>query len=136
MKRTLSIVLVVTLLTAFALLGVALASLGIYGVIARTVAQRSGEFGIRMALGAQISNIVQLVLTAGMRLALIGTAIGLFGAYGLSRLLASTMPNMNLSTGLIITLVSLALILVALLACYLPARKAARINPVQALRME
>ena len=135
-RATSDFALVNTLLTAFALLGVALASLGIYGVIARTVAQRSGEFGIRMALGAQVGNIVLLVLKTGMRLAVIGTAIGFCGALGLSRLLAATMPNMDLSAGTIVTVVTFSLIFVALAACYLPARKAARINPVQALRME
>ncbi len=128
--------LINTLLTAFALLGVALASLGIYGVIARTVAQRSGEFGVRMALGAPVAAIIGLVLKAGLRLALTGIALGLLGAYGLSRGLNAVIPLMQLDAGAVIAAVTGGLLLIGLLACYLPARKAARINPVDALRNE
>ncbi|MCF3649879.1 ABC transporter permease [Synoicihabitans lomoniglobus] len=128
--------LINTLLGAFALLGLALASLGIYGVIARTVAQRTGEFGIRMALGAQVGNIVRLVLKAGLRLALIGATLGLLGALGLSRLLATMLPRMDLNSSIVIGLVTVGLVIVALVACYLPARKAARIDPVKALHTD
>jgi ABC-type antimicrobial peptide transport system permease subunit len=125
-----------TLLSFLAVLGVALASLGMYGVIARTMAQRSTEFGIRMALGAQLRDITRLVLTAGAKLAVIGSMIGLFGAAGVSRLIASGFPGMRTDSPLVITAVSFLLIGIALLASWLPARRAARVDPTTALRAE
>ena len=124
------------LLGGFALLAVALAALGIYGVIARTVAQRAGEFGIRLALGAQVGNIVGLVLKLGLRLAVIGVALGLLGSWGMARVLASGLPGLDTSSTPVMAAVTAALITIALLACYLPARKAAKINPIDALRSE
>ncbi len=124
------------MLSTFALLGLGLASLGIYGVIARTVAQRSGEFSIRLALGAQVRDITRLVLASGVRLALIGSALGLLGAVGISRLLASAYPGMRMDSPPVILGVTLLLVAVALIACYLPARRAAGINPIESLRAE
>jgi ABC-type antimicrobial peptide transport system permease subunit len=124
------------LLVGFALLGVFLAALGIYGVIARAVAQRTGEIGIRMALGAQISDVTRMVLGSGVRLALIGAGIGLLGSIGLSRLLTSTLPNLHAHGGLVLASAAGMLVLIALGACYLPARRAARIDPIIALRSE
>jgi putative ABC transport system permease protein len=124
------------MLNAFALLGLGLASLGIYGVIARTMTQRTGEFAIRFALGASVGDITRIVLTSGVKLALIGSALGLLGAAGLSRLLAVTYPGMrfsNLSTAIGATFL---LIAIALVASWLPARRAGRINPIEALRAE
>src|SRR5262249_10944051 len=83
-----------SVLSALAVLGLGLASLGVYGVIARTVAQRTGEFGIRLALGAQTRDIIRLVLASGVTLAVIGSALGVLGALGLSRLFASFFPGM------------------------------------------
>lgn len=124
------------MLSAFALLGLGLASLGIYGVIARTMAQRSGEFGIRLALGAQVRDITRIVLASGVKLALIGAALGLFGAIGISHVLAAEYPGMQLDSLRVIVGVTFLLIAVALIACYLPARRASRLNPIEALRAE
>ncbi|MDQ3197964.1 MAG: ABC transporter permease, partial [Verrucomicrobiota bacterium] len=125
-----------SMLSAFAVLGLGLASLGIYGVIARTTAQRSGEFAIRIALGARIQDITQLVLTAGVKLALLGSAVGLLGALGVTRLLGAFFPNMRLDGPPVLIGVTFLLITVALIASYLPARRAGRSNPIQALRAE
>jgi ABC-type antimicrobial peptide transport system permease subunit len=124
------------MLNAFALLGLGLASLGIYGVIARTMAQRTSEFAIRFALGASIRDITRIVLTSGVKLALIGSAFGLLGAVGLSRLLAVTYPGMHFNNPLISIGSTLLLIAIALVASWLPARRAARINLIDALRAE
>ena len=125
-----------TMLSSFAVLGLGLASLGIYGIIARTMAQRSGEFGIRIALGAQAEDITRIVLAAGVKLALVGSAIGLLGAFGVSRLLAAAFPGMRTNSPPVLIGVTLLLITIALIACYLPARRATRIDPIQALRAE
>ena len=108
------------MLNAFALLGLGLASLGIYGVIARTMAQRTGEFAIRFALGASVRDITRIVLTSGVKLALIGSALGLLGAVGLSRLLAVAFPGMHLNNTLISIGATLLLIAIALVASWLP----------------
>lgn len=125
-----------TMLSFLAALGLGLASLGIYGVIARTMAQRTGEFGIRLALGAQVGDIVHLVLASGAKLALIGSAIGLVGAFGIARLLAAIFPGMHANSVPVMTGVTLLLMAIALIACYMPARHASRISPVETLRAE
>ncbi len=124
------------MLGAFAALGLSLAVLGIYGVIARTVAQRTGEIGIRMALGAQMVDVVRLVLGSGLRLAVIGAGLGLLGAFGLARLIRSLMPAMQTNGPVVFAASTATLAIVALLACWLPARRAARVNPLEALRAE
>jgi predicted permease len=124
------------MLTSFALLGLGLASLGIYGVIARTMAQRAGEFAIRFALGASGRDITRIVLASGVKLALIGSALGLLGALGVARLLAARNPGMQLNSPLVLAGTTLLLMAIALLASWLPARRAARINPIEALRAE
>lgn len=124
------------MLTAFALLGLGLASLGIYGVIARTMAQRTGEFAIRFALGASVRDITRIVLTSGVKLALIGAGLGLLGGVGLSRFLAMAYPGMRLNDPVTWIGATLLLIAVAVVASWLPARRAARINPIEALRAE
>ncbi|WP_221030404.1 ABC transporter permease [Actomonas aquatica] len=124
------------MLTAFATLGTALAAIGIFGVITRTMAQRRHEFGVRLALGAQVSDITRLVLGSGVRLALTGAIIGLVGGVGLSKLLAIGFPNMDLARPAVMAFTALGLIGIALLACYLPARRASRIDPVESLRAE
>jgi len=129
-------VVIGSLLSFLAVLGLALASLGIYGVMSRTVAQRTGEFGIRLALGARAEDIIRLVLTSGSRLALIGSAVGLLGAFGVSRLIAAGWPGMQTSSVPVLTGVTLLLMAIAQIACYMPARYASRISPTEALRAE
>jgi predicted permease len=121
---------------AFAVLGLALASLGVYGVIARTMAQRAGEFAIRFALGARIRDVTQLVLSTGVKLAAIGAGIGLVGAIGVARFLAADNPGMRLNSPPVLAGTTVLLIGIALIASWLPARRAARINPIEALRAE
>jgi putative ABC transport system permease protein len=125
-----------SMLSFLAVLGLGLASLGMYSVIARTMAQRTGEFGIRLALGAQVGDITRLVITSGATLALIGSAIGLPGAYGISRLIAAFFPGLQTSNVPVLSGVTLLLVAVALIACYMPARTASRISPTEALRAE
>jgi putative ABC transport system permease protein len=125
-----------SLLSSLAVLGLGLASLGIYGVIARTMAQRTSEFGIRLALGAQVRDIVRLVLTTGAKLALVGSAVGLLGAYAVARVFAAGFPGMQTNSAPVLTGITLLLIAIALIACYVPARTAARIDPVETLRAE
>jgi predicted permease len=125
-----------TVLSSLAVLGLGLASLGVYGVIARTVAQRTGEFGIRLALGAQAHDIIRLVLTSGAKLALIGSALGLLGAFGVSRLLTSNFSGMQASSAPVLIGATLLLMGVAQVAAYIPARYASKISPTEALRAE
>ena len=124
------------LLGAFALLGLALAAVGIYGVTANLVAQRTGEFGIRLALGARPGDLMQLVLRHGLTLAGTGLVIGVAGALGLSRYLGSIMPR---AAGLdlpSLAAVSGLLLLVTLLACFVPARRVTKVDALEALRTE
>jgi putative ABC transport system permease protein len=120
----------------FAVLGLGLAALGIYGVIARTMAQRTGEFAIRLALGASVRDITRMVLGSGVKLALIGSAIGLLGAVGVSRLLGAAWPGMQFDNAPVMAAATASLIMTALIACYLPARQASRISAVKALRSD
>ena len=124
------------ILAAFAVLGLGLASLGIYGVIARTMAQRSSEFAIRLALGASADTITRMVLGSGLKLAFVGSVIGLFGAFGVSRLLAAGFPGMRINGAVIVFGATLLLIAIALFACWLPARRAGGINATSLLRAE
>ncbi|MBI3448150.1 MAG: ABC transporter permease [Acidobacteria bacterium] len=135
-KATYSWQVLGSMLSFLAVVGLALASLGMYGVIARTMAQRTSEFGIRLALGALASDITRLVLGAGARLALAGSSLGLVGAFGISRLLASLFPGLMTSSVPVLSGVTLLLMAIALLACYMPARNASRINPIETLRAE
>jgi ABC-type antimicrobial peptide transport system permease subunit len=125
-----------SMLSSLAVLGLGLACLGIYGVVARTVAQRTGEFGIRLALGAQVADIVRLVLTSGTKLALIGSAVGLIGAFGVSQAVAATFPAMQTNSIPVLIGVTALLVAIAQIACYLPARHASRISPTETLRAE
>jgi ABC-type antimicrobial peptide transport system permease subunit len=108
----------------------------VYGVVARTVAQRTGEFGIRLALGAQPGDITRLVLTSGTKLALLGSALGLLGAFGTTRLIAAGFPAMRTDGAPVLVGVTLLLVAIAQLACYVPARRASKISPAETLRAE
>ena len=124
------------LLSAFAAMALLLAMIGIYGVTAYYVTQRTQEIGIRMALGARMSDVMSLVFRNGMALALIGIAVGMAGALALTRLMASLLFAVKPTDVLTFTLVSLCLLLTALIACYLPARRATKVDPLVALRYE
>ncbi len=124
------------LLGAFAALAVLLACIGIYGVMAYLVSQRTQEVGIRMALGAKRSDVLAMVLRNGARLATIGVAAGLVGAIALTRLMGDLLFEVSPTDPLVLACVCALLVLVAMAACILPARRAASIEPMQALRME
>src|SRR5262249_31640214 len=128
--------IVVTFLSAFGLLALALAAIGLYGVLAFAVTQRTREIGIRMALGAQTSDVLKQVIKQGMGLTLIGVAVGLAAAFALTRLMESLLFGVSATDALTFTLVSFLLAAIALLACYLPARKATKLDPMIALRCE
>ena len=120
----------------FAVLGLILAAIGLYGVISFLVAQRTGEFGIRMALGASPGHLFTLVLRLGLVLTSVGLVIGLGAAYGLTRMVASIMPRMASSDPFILTATAVTLLLVGLFSCYMPARRATRVDPLVALRAD
>ena len=123
-----------SLLSLFAGLGLVLAAVGIYGVIAYSVAQRTHEIGIRLALGAQSRNVVTMVVRQGMALALTGVILGLLASFGLTRLLKSFLFGVSATDPLTFVAIALLLTLVAMLACYFPARRAAKVDPMVALR--
>jgi putative ABC transport system permease protein len=128
--------LTMVLLAAFAVLALVLASVGLYGVMALTVTQRTRELGIRMALGAERTNIFKLVLGQGMTLMAIGIGIGLIGAIAAGRALMSLLYNVSaIDAGAVMTAV-FSLLVVALIACCVPARRATRVDPIVALRTE
>jgi len=113
-----------------------LAAVGVYGVMAYAVTQRTHEFGIRTALGASSTDVLKQVFLEGGRLAALGLALGLIAALILTRLMASLLFGVSPSDPMTLGLVAVILALVALAACYIPARRAARVDPVIALRYE
>ncbi len=124
------------LLSLFAVLAMTLAGVGVYGVMSYLVAQRAREIGIRMALGAQLRDVLRLVMGQGLKLALLGLGLGLIGAWAATRLLKSLLFSVSTTDPLIFLVISGLLVGVALLACWLPARRATKIDPMIALRYE
>jgi ABC-type antimicrobial peptide transport system permease subunit len=124
------------LLGAFAGTALLLAVVGLYGVMAYSVARRTAELGTRIALGATRANVLSLVLRQGLVTAIIGVAIGIAGAIGLTRTLQSFLFGLSPTDPLTFAAVALLLIFVALLACYIPARRASKVDPMTALRYE
>jgi predicted permease len=128
--------LTMILLSAFAALALALACVGIYGVISYLVGQRTREIGVRIALGAQRAEVMRLVLNEGARMALLGVAIGAVAALGLARLMAGELFGVTPHDPLTFAGVAALLMVVAIVACYIPARRAMRVDPMVAMRYE
>ena len=125
-----------SLLAGFAATALLLALTGIYGVMSLNVANRRNEFGIRLALGAQTANVLRMILAQGLRLAIAGVVIGLLGAFALTRLLKGLLFGISASDPLTFAVIAFVLIGVVLLACWIPARRATKVDPLEALRSE
>jgi putative ABC transport system permease protein len=124
------------LLGLFSALALVLAAIGVYGVISYSVAQRTHEIGIRMALGAQRQEVLRMVLTQGLEIAFVGVAIGLAASIGLARLMSSLLFSVGANDPMTFAAVAFLLVVVAVLACYIPARRATRVDPMVALHYE
>src|SRR5678815_4641293 len=121
------------LVLLFAMVGLLLAAIGIYGVFSYSVAQRTGEFGVRLALGASGSDVLRMVLWDGAKLSAFGIGLGLAGSLALSRLMVAVLYGMSAIDFVTLLIVPAVLLAVAMLACYLPARRATRVDPLTAL---
>ena len=120
----------------FAGIALLLAVVGIYGAVAYTVEQRTGEIGVRMALGAQASDVLRLVVRQGMNPVIVGLVIGLAGTFAAGRLIAAQLYQTSPYNPLLLGATAVVLMLAALLACLIPARRATLVDPIQALRTE
>ena len=124
------------MITVFAVVGVILVSIGVYSVIAYTTARRTHEIGIRMALGAEGSDVQKLVIRTGLRLVALGIVIGLAASFGLARLISSQLWGVSAHDPVTLVIVPALLLVIGVLACWIPARRATRVSPVIALRYE
>jgi putative ABC transport system permease protein len=124
------------LLSVFAVIALTLAAVGIYSVIAYSVAQRTQEIGIRMALGAQTGAVLKLIVGQGMKFVALGVALGLAASFSLTRLMSNMLFGMSVVDPLTFIVTTLVLTFVALLACWIPARRAMKVDPMTALRCE
>ncbi|MGC0772533.1 MAG: FtsX-like permease family protein, partial [Candidatus Acidiferrum sp.] len=124
------------LLGIFATIGLALVTIGVYSVLAYTAARRTHEIGIRMALGAERGDVLKLVITMGLRLVILGVAIGLAASLGVARVIATQLWGVSPYDPATLVAVPLLLLITGLVACWVPARRAARVDPLVALRYE
>jgi putative ABC transport system permease protein len=125
-----------TMVGMFGAIALVLAATGVYGVIAYSVMQRTNEIGIRMALGALQKDVLEMIVTQGAKLAFAGIAIGMLAALALTRAMATLLYNVSPFDPITLAAVAALLVMVALVACYLPARRAAQVDPMVALRHE
>jgi len=128
--------LMMLLLGVFAGVALLLATVGIYGAVAYSVEQRTGEIGVRMALGAQTADVLELIVSQGMKPVIIGLAVGIVATFALGRLIASQLFDVSAHNPALLSGATLLLAATALVACLLPARRATRVDPIQALRAE
>ena len=135
-KRIAAVSFTLVMLGAAGGVSLLLGAVGLYGVIAYSVAQRTREIGIRMALGAQRKNVLRLFLREGMSFIIIGLSLGLAGAFALTRLLSSLLFGVQANDPLTFAGAAIVLVLVAFVACQIPARRALRIDPMEALKSE